>query len=219
MNPIYVKAFFNSLVLGLVASIIAGVVGVSAGLGLVRGKFGGKEYISGLFRAPLQVPTLVTGVIFLQFYYMLANLMGVQLIETFTGLVIAHLVITFPYTVGAVVAIVENFPPNLEEAAFSLGASRFSTLIRVTLPIIKPGIFAGMIIAFVMSFSNVSVSIFLSGSRFETLPVSVFGAMAFDYDPRLLSISTLVVIFSALLIYFVQKITGLDTIVQTRSRD
>jgi putative spermidine/putrescine transport system permease protein len=205
--------------LGVVVSVLACLLGISIGLGLARGRFRGKAVAGALFRAPLQVPTLVVGVFFLQFYYMLAAYTGIQLIESFTGLVIAHLVITFPYTVGTVVALIERFPRHLEEAAWSLGASRWSTLRRVIVPYLKPGIYAGMMLAFISSFGNVSVSIFLGGSSLNTLPVVIFSAMAYDYDPRLLAVSTIVVLFCAGLIFCVQKLTGLDIMLQTRSPD
>jgi putative spermidine/putrescine transport system permease protein len=217
--PAYTRAFVTSLLLGIVVSVLACLIGMTIGLGLARGRFRGKAVASELFRAPLQVPTLVVGVIFLQFYYMLAAYTGIQLIETFTGLVIAHLVIAFPYTVGTIVALIERFPKHLEEAAWSLGASRFSTLIHVIVPYLKPGIYAGMMLAFISSFGNVSVSIFLSGSGLSTLPVVIFSAMAYDYDPRLLAVSTIVVFFCAALIYGVQKLTGLDILLKTRAPD
>ena len=217
--PAYTRAFITSLLLGIVVSALACLIGLAIGLGLARGHFRGKAVASALFRAPLQVPTLVVGVIFLQFYYMLAAYTGIQLIETFTGLAIAHLVITFPYTVGTIVALIDRFPKHLEEAAWSLGASRFSTLTRVIVPYLKPGIYAGMMLAFISSFGNVSVSIFLGGSSLNTLPVVIFGAMAYDYDPRLLAVSTIVVLFCAGLIYCVQKLTGLDIMLQTRAPD
>jgi putative spermidine/putrescine transport system permease protein len=219
ITPIYLRAFIISVLLGLVVSFLACLLGIMSGLSLVRGNIKGKEIIEGLFRAPLQVPTLITGVAFLQLYYMLARLMGVRLLETFTGLVIGHLVITFPFTVGTVVAILQRFPQSLEEAALTLGASPLSTLMRVTLPIIKPGIYAGAMLAFIMSFSNVTVSLFLVGPNMITLPVLIYSAMEFDYDPRLLPVCTLVVLFSALLIHLVRKITGMDIILQTRSRE
>lgn len=219
ISPAYTRAFVTSLLLGIVVSVVACLVGLTIGLGLARGRFRGKAIANELFRAPLQVPTLVIGVIFLQFYYMLAAYTGIQLIETFAGLVIAHVVITFPYTVGTIVALIERFPKHLEEAAWSLGASRFSTLIRVIVPYLKPGIYAGMMLAFIDSFGNVSVSIFLSGSELTTLPVVIFSAMAYDYDPRLLAVSTIVVLFCAVLIYCVQKITGLDIMLRTRTQD
>jgi putative spermidine/putrescine transport system permease protein len=217
--PAYTRAFLTSLALGIAVSALACLLGIAIGLGLVRGRFRGKAIASALFRAPLQVPTLVIGVIFLQFYYMLAAYTGIQLIESLTGLVIAHLVITFPYTVGTIIALIDRFPKHLEEAAWGLGASRFSTLMRVIVPYLKPGIYAGTMLAFISSFGNVSVSIFLGGPKVNTLPVVIFSAMAYDYDPRLLAVSTVVVLFCAALIYGVQKLTGLDIMLQTRSPD
>ena len=150
---------FHSLWISfLVACFAAGVgtvIGVPAALGLVRGNLPGKTLLSALFRAPLQIPFIVIGVAFLQTYYLLGDALGLRLTGSFLALAIGHLFVATPYVIGSVGSVLFRFNPNLEEAALSLGASRWRAFRRVTLPIIMPGIYAGGLFAFMVSFGDV----------------------------------------------------------------
>jgi putative spermidine/putrescine transport system permease protein len=109
--------------------------------------------------------------------------------------------------------------PRLEEAAASLGASDWSTFKRVTFPLIRPGVIAGVLYAFIISFGDVPIAVFLAGGSFVTLPVEVFQSLQFDFDPGILALSTLVVIFSLILIVVMQRLVGLDIILETGRRE
>jgi putative spermidine/putrescine transport system permease protein len=168
--------------------------------------------IEALFRLPLQVPFVVTGVVFLQFYYRLADLVGVNAAGSLPGLIGAHVFVTIPYSVGTVAAVLARFDRGLEEAADSLGATPWSTFWQVTFPLIRPGIFAGTLYAFIVSFGDVPVAIFLSGSSRATLPVEIFQSLQFDFDPSVLAMSTVVVVLSVLLVVVMQRAAGLDIV-------
>jgi len=208
----YFDTLWVSIVLAAVSAAISSVLGVMAGLGLVRSRLPGKVALTALFRAPLQVPLIVSGFAFLQLYYLIGSVTGFFANGTFLGLVVAHVFITLPFVIGTTVANLHRFPVSLEEAALSLGASRWSTFRRVTLPVIMPGVYAGGLYAFIISFGDVPVSMFLGSSKYTTFPVEVFYGLEFDFDPAILTISTIVMIGAFVLVWFFQKLIGLNNI-------
>ncbi len=210
----YVKALGTSASAAAIAAVISSVLGVLAALGIVRGKIRGTEFLRTLFRTPLQIPFVATGVVFLQFYYGLQAVTGVELAATLPGLIIAYVFVGTPYTVGTVGAVLERMNPRLDEAAAILGASRWSTFWRVTFPIIRPGVMAGMLYAFIIAFGDVPLSIFLSSPEYSTLPVEIFQTMQFDFSPTVLSISTLIALMSIVSLWLIQRLVGLDLVVK-----
>ncbi len=201
--------------LGLTTAFLACILGVPAALGLVRAEFRGKAIVAALFRAPLQIPAVVIGVSFLKLYYLIGDVFGLRLVGTLPGLLIAHLFLATPYVIGSVVAVLQRFNLRLEEAALSLGASRMRTFRRVTLPLIMPGVYAGAMYAFLVSFGDVPVSLFLGGPGMQPFAAKIFNLMEYDFDPSLLAISTYIIVGSFAAIYFLQRAIGLDQL--TRS--
>ena len=193
-------------------TLLAGVLGTAAALGIVRSRIGGKEAFQAFFRLSVQIPLVVTGAVFLQFYYYVSALTGLNPLRSLAGLIVAHLFIALPYCVGSVSAVLVRMNPSLEEAAQSLGATHGSVFRRVTLPAIRPGVAAGMFYAFIVSFGDVPVAIFLASGDNATLPVRIFQDMQFDFQPSMLAVSSLIVILSAALILALQKLTGLDIV-------
>ena len=210
---------FHSLWISfLVACFAAGfgtVIGVPAALGLIRGNLPGKTVLSALFRAPLQIPFIVIGVAFLQTWYLLGDAFGIRITGSFLALAIGHLFVATPYVIGSVGSVLLRFNPNLEEAALSLGASRLRTFRRVTLPIIMPGIYAGALFAFMVSFGDVPISLFLASPQYATLPLEIFHSMEFDFDAAVLAISTLIVFASLVILWLIQKSVGLDVMLRS----
>lgn len=215
----YLETLGTSLVLATVAAVAGCLLGIPAGLGLVRGRVPGKEMIAALFRAPLQIPFVVTGVAFLQAYHLASDLIGVNLTGTFLGLALAHIFLSTPYVIGAVGAVLQRFEVHLEEAALSLGASRWATFRRVTLPLIMPGIYAGALFAFIVSFGDIPVALFLASPQYTTFPVEIFQAMEFDFNPAILSVSTLIILFSLGVLWLIQRIVGLDVLLRAGGRE
>ena len=208
-------SLFLAIGLGLTTAFLACVLGVPAALGLVRAEFRGKAIVAALFRAPLQIPAVVIGVSFLKLYYLIGDVFGLRLVATLPGLLIAHLFLATPYVIGSVVAVLQRFNIRLEEAALSLGASRLRTFRRVTLPLIMPGVYAGAMYAFLVSFGDVPVSLFLGGPGMQPFAAKIFNLMEYDFDPSLLAISTYIIFGSFASIYFLQRAIGLDQL--TRS--
>jgi putative spermidine/putrescine transport system permease protein len=210
--PKFWTALGISFTAAAIASVISACLGVLAALGVVRGKLPGAEWLRSFFRMPLQIPLVVTGVVFLQFYYGLQAVLGVTLAATLPGLIIAYVFVGMPYAVGSVGAMLERLNPRLDEASAILGCSRWRTFWLVTFPIIRPSIIAGMLYAFIVAFGDVPLSIFLSSPSYTTLPVEIFNTLQFDFNPSVLAISTLIAAMSAVSIWTIQRLVGLDMI-------
>jgi putative spermidine/putrescine transport system permease protein len=208
----YVHALAISATAAGIAALISGVLGTLAALGIVRGKIPGTEFLRAIFRAPLQIPFVVTGVVFLQFYYGLQVLTGAELAASLPGLILAYVFVGTPYTVNTVGAVLERLNPRLDEAAAILGASRWETFWKVTFPLIRPGLMAGILYAFIIAFGDVPLSIFLSSPDYMTLPVVIFQTLQFDFSPTVLSISTLIAVMSVTSLWLIQRFVGLDLV-------
>ena len=215
IQPRLWEALGVSVSVAAVAATVGTVLGVPAALGIVRSNLPGKTLIATLFRAPLQIPFIVIGIAFLQTYYFFADAVGFGLQGTFAGLALGHVFVATPYVVGSVGAALQRFDVRLEEAALSLGANRLTTFRRVTLPIIMPGIYAGALFAFMVSFGDVPISLFLASATYTTLPLEIFHGMEFDFDAAVLAISTVVLLGSLVVLYFIQRIVGLDVLLRS----
>lgn len=212
----YLQALAASVLLATGSVLICIVLGIPAALGLVRGRLRGVVFASALFRAPVQIPAVVTGVAFLQFYYILGDATGWYAAGKWPGLLLAHVFIGLPYVVASVVAVLQRFNPRLEEAALILGASPASVLRRVTLPVILPGVYAGATYAFLVSFSDLPVSLFLSSADVRTFPVLLFQALDYEFDPSLLAVSTMIIVASFGVMLLFQRLIGLDAMIRSQ---
>jgi putative spermidine/putrescine transport system permease protein len=191
-DPEYVRAIGFSLGLALVATLGSLVTGVAASYALVRERMRGRDLVGAWLNAPLIFPGVVIGVALLQFYAL------VHVNGTFAGLALAHMVITVPYVVRAMMASLHGIDAEIENAARVLGASAPVAFFTVTLPLARPGIAAGALFSFIVSFDNVPVSIFLLGSSHMTLPVKIFSAIEYGVDPSIAAISTILIVATGL---------------------
>ena len=203
--------------LGVAVALASCLIGVPAALGLVRGGFAGKTLVAAALRAPLQIPHVVIGIAFLQLYYAVGEWTGINLQGTLVGLFLGHVFLATPFVIGSVAAVLQRFNSRLEEAAYTLGASRWRTMRRVTLPVIAPGIFSGGLYAFIVSFVDVPVAMFLAASGRATFPVELFYSMEQDFNPSSLASASLVTLFALLLLVIAQRIVGIDNLLRSRS--
>ena len=208
----YWQGLALSCAIAIGAATASTLIGALAGLGLTKGSVGRSALLETFFRLPLQVPFVVTGVVFLQFYYLLFEAWRVPLIGGYAGFVLAHLFFCIPYAAGAVGSVVTGDLRRIENAGRIAGATEWRVFRRLTLPALKPGLFSGFFYAFIVSFGDVPVSVFLSTGGAVPLPVEIFQTLQFDFDPAVLSISSIVVVLSALFIVFVQRVVGLDLV-------
>ncbi len=201
-DPTFLSAIRMSLILACGSTVIALVLGVAAAYALFRKALPGSEAIISFLMAPLILPAVVIGVALLQ-YYSLTGLRG-----SLFGLLMAHVVITVPYVVRSALASLSGLDLAVEEAARVLGASGFEAFWLVTLPLIRPGLAAGALFAFITSLDNVPVTIFLIGANQTTLPVLIFSSVEMGVDPSVAAVSTLLIIATGVVLLIAERRTG-----------
>jgi putative spermidine/putrescine transport system permease protein len=213
IDPMFWSALWFSVQVGVVATLASLLLGVPAALALVRGRFRLRGLVGALVRAPLQMPYIVIGVAFFQYFRLVGDALGLQLQGTRAGLVVAHVVITAPFALSAVVVGLERFDPHLEEAAYGLGMGRVRTFFHVTLPVIKPSLFAGTFFSFLISFDNVPVSLYLGVAHHNVLPVAMFLTAETSPTPSLYAVSAVVTVLSVVAVVTFNRLVGLRSAV------
>ncbi len=197
-------AFWSSLKIALGSTFSALILGTPVAYALVRFRFPGKNLIEVVFSSPAIIPGLVIGFALLRFFVLLTNF------PILLGLYIGHTAILLPYTVRVVSASLRNFDVSIEEAAISLGASRFRSFFIVILPSIKTGIVASFILAFITSFNNVPVSLFLTGPGVATLPIQMLVYMEYYFDPTIAALSSIIIVFTVLIVQGAERVIGIS---------
>lgn len=193
-NPEWTGALGNSVIIALLVTVLAVVLGTLASLALVRSTLRLKGALNLLFLAPLVVPVVVLAVgvyaVFLQ----------TRLVGTLWGFVFAHTVLATPYVVITVTSALRTMDWGLLRAAHSLGASPWRAFLRVTLPSIAGGVASGALFAFITSFDETVVSIFISSSDLRTLPVQMYASVTRDTDPTIATASSLILVLTTALL-------------------
>lgn len=193
-NPEWSTSFFNSLKVASLVAVLATVLGTLAAFGLDRMKSGA----SGFLRALLITPMVIPGVVLAIGIY--AVYLDAHLVGTLTGFVLAHTMLAIPFVLIAVSASLEVFDKRLETAAASLGANRLTTFRTITLPLIAPGLLSGLLFAFVTSFDEIIVALFITSPYLKTLPVQIFTSITRDADPTVAAVGTILFLATTLLI-------------------
>lgn len=205
-NPDFISAFWVSVWLGLLSATLAVAMAVPAALAIARHKFPGREAISAFLLSPLMIPHLVLGVAFLQFYS------KIGLGGSFAGLTAAHVVLVMPYALRLALASATGLPQDAEQAAMTLGASKWTVFKRVTLPLILPGVAGGWLLSFITSFDELTMSVFVASPATQTLPVRMYHHIAQTIDPLIASVSTVLIVLTFLLMMVLDRLYGLDKI-------
>ena len=190
-NDRFIDAFWVSLQLGVIATVIGLALAIPAALGISRLRFRGNQAAANLMLMPLIVPGIVLGFAVYVFQVEIEIRTQLPLLGTLGALLWGHVLLVIPWTVRLVTASLAGFDRTLEEAAQNLGASRFTTFRRVTLPGILPGIVAASMFGFVSSFGNLEMSLFLVGPGRTTLPIAILQYLRWKIDPTIASISVL----------------------------
>jgi putative spermidine/putrescine transport system permease protein len=200
--PGLVDSLVLSLWLAAVATLLSLVLGVAAALGLARARFRGRGVVIAALMSPLVVPSIVTGLALLQFF------IDRRLRSADWNLLAGHVVITLPYVTRTVLASLEVFDWSLVDTARVLGAGPLRAFSRVTLPIVRPGILAGGIFAFLTSFDNYTISFFLADARQVPLPVTVFNYINNIFDPGVAALSAVLIYASAIVLVVAERMIG-----------
>jgi putative spermidine/putrescine transport system permease protein len=206
----FISALKVSLIVSTGTTLVATAVGTMAALALVRGRFIGRTAMSAFCLSPLMVPTLVIGVAAFQFANTLWDVAHISLLGSIPGLILGQSAFTIPFVIRAAVAGQAHFDTAIEEAALNLGATPWQTFWRVTLPILLPGVVSGAVFAFVMSFDDVPVALFMGGGDVMTFPVKIYTSIEFSFDADLMAISTLVVVCSLVVMLVLDRLIGVD---------
>ena len=202
--PEFVRAFRDSLWLAAISSSVAVLLAIPAALSIARYRFAGREAVLAFFMSPLMIPHVVLGIAFLRFF----NIVGLG--GTFLGLVLSHIVIVMPFAVRLVLAASTGMDRAVEHAAVSLGASPFTTFRRVTLPLILPGVVSGWVLAFITSFDEVTMTVFIASPSTITLPVRMFLYIQDNIDPLVTSVSAALIFLTAIVMIVLDRVYGLD---------
>lgn len=209
-RPEFIASLTTSLIVAAIAATAATILGTLAGLALVRYRFAGRELLQSLFLSPLSLPAIVLGIALLQFYSTFA------IPRDTATLVFAHILFTCPYTIRLVSVSLTSFDANLERAARNLGATPLMAFRRVTMPLIRPGMVAGLVFAFIVSFDDISVSLFLASDRAMTLPVRIFTYIEQNSDPFITAVSTLLIVIVVALALVIEKTIGIGKLFGVR---
>jgi putative spermidine/putrescine transport system permease protein len=210
-NDDFIDAFYRSLGLGAVAASLATLLAIPAGMAIAWHRFAGRELILGVLLSPLMVPNVVLGIALLRLLTQIGSS------GTLWGLAAAHTVLVLPYVLRLVVAAATGFDRSVVQAAQSLGASGWTVFRRIELPLILPGVAGGWLIAFINSFDELTMSIFVSSPGTQTLPVKMYNHIANTIDPLLASISTVLILITLALMLILDRCYGLDKVLAGKS--
>ena len=204
-NPRFIDGFLVSIRVGAVVASISVLVGVAAAYAIVRRPFMGSSLLEALFLSPLLLPTLVLAVA-LSIFFSAHNIASGT-----NRLILAHIAICIPYVLRVTIPVLRRFDVTLEEAAMNLGASPSATFFLVTLPVIQPGVIAGATLAFIMSFDEIDLAIFLASPRESTLPVTIYSAVQLGFEPSLAAVSAWLILLTVFAMVFFQFLIGRRT--------
>jgi spermidine/putrescine transport system permease protein len=198
-NGKLIDAGINSVWLALLTTGFAGTLGTAAALAFFRYDFAGKKLLQILLFPPIAIPWLIIGTSMLIFFFWIGLGRGLH------AMLLGHVALAIPYVVIVVSARLRAFDPTLEEAARSLGASRWQTFRYVTLPFLSPGIIAAALFAFAVSFDQFVISYFLAVPGVSTLPVEIYTAIRKGFTPEINAISTIVILLSMTILLTVAR--------------
>ena len=193
-SPVWVNAALRSFVVAILSSALGMLLGVPAAFMLARSSFAGKGAVFAFLVSPIIIPNIFIAV-GLFFLYSKLGMTG-----TTAGLVLGHTVLAIPYVVITVLAVVKGYDQRLDMAAWTLGANRRQTLTRVTLPMIRSGMIAAFMFAFIISFDELTIALFVTGGEVTTLPKQMWDDALMRVSPSLAAVATLLLLFMSVFI-------------------
>jgi spermidine/putrescine transport system permease protein len=194
---------WNSVVVGLVSTFFATVLGTMAARAMQRYRFPGKKFLDALLYLPIVIPEIVMAVALLTFYVFIQLTLGL------ISVIIAHITFNIAFVFVIVQARLAGMGPQLEQAAADLGATPWQTFRHVTLPLITPGVISGALLAFTISWDDFMIAFFTAGVGGTTLPMRVYSMIKFGVTPEINAISTITILFTMLLILLAVRLEGI----------
>jgi putative spermidine/putrescine transport system permease protein len=202
--PEFIRSFYDSILLGIVSATLALGLAVPTALAISRYRFSGREVLLALMMSPLMIPHVVLGDAFLRFFTEL------RLSGSFLSLVVSHVVIVFPLVLRLILVAFSGLDQRIEYAATSLGAGHFTVFRRITLPLVISGAVSGWVLAFITSFDELSMTVFVASPTNVTLPVRLFLYIQDNIDPLVCSLSTVIIVLTASLMLLIDRLFGID---------
>lgn len=198
------RSFVTSLVVGVGSTLAALALGVPVAYALARQRLPGQEVVRSLLTLPLVVPGIIVGLALLNHMVLVYDL------PVRANLLVGHTALLLPYSVRVVSASLANLRADIDDAAVTLGATRAQAFFKVVLPNIRGGIAAAAVLAFITSFNQVPVSLFLTGPGVSTLPIEMMAYMETSYDPSIAALSTILVVFTIAIVAATEKLLGIS---------
>lgn len=206
----FIRTFIISLQVACISTAIALLIGIPAAYFISRYRFKGRKVMESFFLSPVLIPQIVFG-------FSLFNFLVIKLkLPVFTGLLIGHTIFIIPYIIRVISASLENFDYEIEEAAVIFGANKFKTFFIIVLPNISSGVVASFILAFINSFNNVPISVFLTGPSVSTLPIQMMSYVEYYFDPTIAALSVLLMIMTTILMFIIERSLGLSYFTETK---
>lgn len=205
----WLEATLTSVGLALAAAVTTTIVSLMASIAVARNE--GTRFASlfeAMVLAPLVFPHAALGMA------MVALAAVFHVYGTFYGLLLAHCIITLPFAYRPISVSLRKMDRSLEEAAMSLGSRPWNTFMRVTLPLIRPGLVTALLFSFIISFDEVTISMFLVGPQISTLPVSIYSYILESGKPVVAAISTVLVVLTLVLVLLLERLVGLELFVE-----
>jgi len=204
-DPTIMQAIGTSALIAMISALIATVLGTQAAIALVRYSFRFRKFLRAIFMTPLIIPEVVISVALLALSTTL-HLKGGLLV-----IIGGHALLGLPFVITVVSARLVSFDTTLEEAAQDLGATETETFLKVTLPLALPGVIAGMVLAFTVSFDNFLVTYMNAGSDIVTIPLKIFSMIRFEFSPKLHAASSLIIAITIILLVIYYLLTKKNT--------
>jgi spermidine/putrescine transport system permease protein len=199
----------NSLIVAVFSTIISTVLGTAIALGMERFSFRTRRLLDILLYLPIVIPEITQGIsmaIFFNLLFGLLDMVGIRATLGFGTIIISHVAFCISFVAVVVRARLAGMDPALEEAAYDSGANEWQTFRRIVLPLIMPGVIGGALLAFTLSLDDFVITFFTSGIGTSTLPLFVYGMIKFTVTPAINAISTLMLIFSMILVTFAMSL-------------
>ena len=209
-RPEFARGFVNSMIVAVFSSLVAVVAALLAAIALIRYRFRGADVLRSFFLSPIVVPKIVLGLAFFILFVRLG------IFGDLYSLILAHVVITLPFALAVLMGTLSSLDPALEEAAQDLGASHWQVIWHIILPQTRIGMAVAAIFAFIISFDQIDTTLFLVRPRINTLPVEMFLYTERDQDLTLTAVSTLLIVFSMILLLIARPLVGSVTDIWSR---
>ncbi|MDC0610943.1 ABC transporter permease [Vibrio sp.] len=189
-DPQWIESSITSLKVACLTAVCSTLIALPASFALVRGKFKGRDYLYSFFTMPMIVPVVIIGIA------MYGVFLSLGMTGTLFAYVVSHIIIAIPFSIISIINSLRLFDKSIEDAAVICGASRLQAIIKITLPVIKPGVISGALFAFLASWDEVVISIMMASPELKTLPVTMWSTLRQDLSPVIAVASTLLIILS-----------------------